>query len=353
MNQDLSPGMLGKRFSGWVGVDLFFVLSGFLIGTILLQERDTKCAFNIKKFYCRRWLRIFPAYYFYLACMLGGSSLFGDHVVYWQGFALASLYLVNLDGAYSLKLAHVPSTLWHTWSLCVEEQFYALFPIALLLVKTRVLSFSISVIAFVYLWRIYLVAHGMHGLRLLWGFDTKIDSIMFGVMAAQVCRSDWFRCNGMRIAGGAKTQFALCSLLLIVCYGLGLVNEQPAYQSLMWGFLFPAVQWLMTMLLVSLYTNQETPLARVLSSKLMVAIGLLSYSLYLWQGVIVFPGMPDAINNLCGGNSLLMEISFYAINFALAAVSYLVIEKPFLRMKERFSATTKPFSGINHQTASK
>jgi peptidoglycan/LPS O-acetylase OafA/YrhL len=129
-------------------------------------------------------------------------------------------------------------------------------------------------------------------------------------------------------------------LLILNCYLLGLVIEQPAYQILMWGLLFPLVQWTMTVLLVSLYTNQATPLARALSSRIMVAIGLLSYSLYLWQGVVVFPGVPEAISSLCGSNTLLMEISFYAINFALAAASYLLIEKPFLRLKQRFSAAT-------------
>ncbi|MDX3853520.1 acyltransferase family protein [Streptomyces sp. AK02-01A] len=130
-----------KRFSGgYVGVDVFFVISGFLITSLLMRELSTTGGISIRKFYARRALRLLPASTLVVVTTLGGAWLFLSKVRFTEyvGDALSSsLYAVNfrlaLSGTDYLAQGSPPSPFQHFWSLAVEEQFYLLWPLLLLL----------------------------------------------------------------------------------------------------------------------------------------------------------------------------------------------------------------------------
>ncbi len=328
-------GWMGKQLSGWVGVDLFFVISGFLITSIILKEQNATGTFNLKNFYTRRWLRIFPAYYFFLSCML----VFG----LWRGqpataYAVAALYLTNLDAAFGWGLVPGGSGVGHTWSLSIEEQFYLTFAPCAFFLRRRLVFLAVAVIAGAYFWRLALLDHGALPLRLLGGFDTKIDSIMYGVLAAHLCQLRVFERGAFKVLADARVQLAVGAAMLVAFHFLGHPGEgAKADQTLFWALKYPLALALMALLIVSLCADPGKPLGRWLSAGPLVWVGRLSYSLYLWHVLPMFPQTHIIIDRLCHGRRYLVEIMTYAICFAAAYFSYRFIESPFLKMKRKFS----------------
>jgi len=112
---------------GWLGVDLFFVLSGFLISNILFVEYTTFGLINIKRFFIRRVFKIFPPFYFFLLSTLLFNYLFNITTLNWERLTSELLYLQS----------YLPRIWMHTWSLSVEEHFYILFSISILIISKR------------------------------------------------------------------------------------------------------------------------------------------------------------------------------------------------------------------------
>ena len=327
-------GWLGAQLNGWVGVDLFFIISGYLITSILLREREKRGSFSLKNFYMRRWLRICPAYYAFLAFMFVWMLFRRQHD--FSAFAVAGFYLTNLDLSAGWGLCTAASGLLHTWSLSVEEQFYLLCPGTLKIVGDKALKLCLGLIAAVYCWRLYLVAAGASWLRLSVGLDTKLDSIMLGVVLAIVLTNQSIRARSERLFANSALQYGVLSGLLISCHFLGHPGTE-LQPMLFWAVKLPVVLLFMTVFLLSLLAQPESKTASFLSSKPLVWIGRLSYSLYLWHVVVNFPCTDAIFQSLCHHKKLLMELAKYATCFGFAASSYYLIEKPFLKLKGKFS----------------
>jgi peptidoglycan/LPS O-acetylase OafA/YrhL len=325
--------LIGEQVNGWVGVELFFIISGFLITSILLKEQDKTGSYNLKNFYVRRWLRLCPAYYTFLLFMMGFMIFRGEHD--FAAFALAGLYLTNIDMCLATGLIPASTGLLHSWSLCVEEQFYLLWPGAMKLSGKKALPICLSLIAAVYLWRLYLASHGTSWMYLSVGLDTKLDSIMCGVAIALLWRLPSWKAKAEQLLKKPFTQAAIAGLLLVACHFVGHPGtEEP---MIFWALKFPIVLMFMSLFLVSLLANQSSPIARFLSTKPMVWIGRLSYSLYLWHVVVNFPITNDVFQTICHHKQSIVEIAKYATCFGLAAGSYYLIEQPFLKLKRKFS----------------
>ncbi len=326
-------GWIGGQLNGWVGVDLFFIISGYLISSILLKEQEKKGTFSLKNFYVRRWLRICPAYYTFLLFMLGFMLFRGGSD--FSAFAMAGLYLTNIDMCASWGLIPATTGLLHSWSLSVEEQFYLLWPGAMKLSGKRAFAVCMFVLVAAYLWRFYLASTGASWLRLSVGLDTKLDSIMLGVAVAFLWRSEMWR-NKLMLIKSSLAQCFIGVALLVACHFLG----HPATETnqvLFWGVKLPVVLMLMVALLVSLLANQTSRLAAVLSSKPMIWVGRLSYSLYLWHVIVNFPCTDGIFQALCHHKRYLVELAKYATCIGFASASYYWVEQPFLKLKGKFS----------------
>ena len=169
---------------GGTGVLLFFVLSGFLITWLLLEEASKTGSVSLRNFYARRALRILPAFYVYAAVMLAYLWLRQRPVNYAQ-LTAALLYVNNYwQGIYG-----DPNTGFsHTWSLAVEEQFYFLWPALFLLLwrnPARMARFLTAGIVFVWIYRLVLL-YGFHVNQgyLYEAFDSRADSLMIGCLLA-------------------------------------------------------------------------------------------------------------------------------------------------------------------------
>src|SRR3954469_22872781 len=166
--------------AGFAGVAVFFVLSGFLITTLLLREEDRTGQISLPLFYMRRALRLFPALWLYLL-VVGGICLAGGLPAHpWHSFVSSLLYIRNLVGR-----GHETD---HLWSLSIEEQFYLLWPVALIALRRRNgarLCLALGVLAAVTVWRIYAAQTGLASDGALYTrSDFRFDAPLFGCALA-------------------------------------------------------------------------------------------------------------------------------------------------------------------------
>jgi peptidoglycan/LPS O-acetylase OafA/YrhL len=179
------PRAIASLFEiGWTGVDLFFVLSGFLITGILLDSRSASNYFS--SFYARRVLRIFPLYYLALSLVLLGGSLrllpSGDHA------GTPAWYFIY---AQNWKFVDVPF-LGHFWSLAVEEQFYFLWPlIVYLFPERRVLQIAIAGSVIAIPLRSVLLSSGINPNYIYWNTFTRMDALLMGAACACLLKEGW------------------------------------------------------------------------------------------------------------------------------------------------------------------
>jgi peptidoglycan/LPS O-acetylase OafA/YrhL len=316
----------GSR-GAWIGVDLFFVLSGFLITRILLQARGSAGAF--RSFWLRRALRIFPLAYAYLALLAalawlapGFAALRDLPAFAWAAGYLANLHIA-LDGWTQPQLALL-------WSLAVEEHFYLLWPLAALSLSRRALIWLLCGVllgAPLLRW-LLLDALGPRGIYVLTPF--RIDTLACGALLALAWESPR-RAQVQRAARWlAWPAFAFVGFVLIA--GLEAVDPATPRWFHVGGFSAIAASFA---IVCALALVRSSPLARALATPALRAVGSISYGLYVWHALVA----------LCVRRALEvlgLDLGLYA-SFALwiaavlvvASASYRWIEAPFLRWKDR------------------
>jgi peptidoglycan/LPS O-acetylase OafA/YrhL len=314
---------------GFLGVDLFFVLSGFLIVTLLLRERRARCDISLKNFYARRTLRIFPLYYGLIAAFTVFYFFIRPHGDRAEEFRAGLPYLL----LYLSNWVEVGTLLGVSWSLAAEEQFYVCWPPVEKWLKTFALPLLLVIIAVSQVIHFGLV----DGVLEDWfGWDssepamlrqTTFTPICLGVLLAHLLdRPRPFRVFqavlGHRLAApvllGAIV--ALCSVLPEDITGVGRLSAHLSF----------------TLFLASVVVREDNGLARFLTLPLVVRIGALSYGIYLLH-LIAFGIINAAFARIgIGVAPLLLFAIGGPLAFAMAEVSYRLWESPFLRLRNRF-----------------
>ena len=303
---------------GWAGVDIFFVLSGFLISTLLLHEISISQTINLKKFYTRRALRLMPAFIGLVVVLLLVSLLSSHYRSQdFDAIFMAAFYVMNWNRAFGWFPGD-GSFLGHTWSLAMEEQFYLLWPFTLIcLVRwRRALPFIIfGLIAVVFSWRLFLVHSGAGFERTYMGFDVHSDALFMGCAVACVSLS-----SRMKLLA---QQF---SILPVVFFGVIFLTfrlESPFTQGVGLSLAGLSAAWIM------IAAMQDGVLKKILSIRPLVYTGRISYGWYLWH----YPLLSVATHLLpkSYGSALLVVFSYL-----VAVMSYHFVERPFLRLKDRF-----------------
>ncbi len=310
------------RVPGPYGVLAFFVLSGFLITWLLLHEERQRGSIDLRSFYVRRSLRIFPAFYAYwLAAMLLWvvANRYGAKPVQWGQALAAFTYTTNY---YQALNGDPNSLLSHTWSLAVEEQFYLLWPLAFsLLGRHRVLGLVLAIGAITTHRHLLYWVHG----DLNWAyeaFDARADHLLIGcLLATALWQGRWPRL-WQRVAT-PQAAWVTVLALLVVTQGDGRI---PWFRNLV-GFTVEPI--LTAMLIVQTMAGRNWPLLRVFNHPRLQLLGDLSYSTYLYQQMSIgfAARMPHGLGLLTG----------LVITYAGAAASYRWVEQPFLRLKARWS----------------
>lgn len=296
---------------GHLGVDVFFVLSGYLITSICLNERHAG-KFRLSAFWARRIRRILPASLVVLLCVVLFSSVYhlaaSQKTVFGTGLSsllfVSNFYLPIFEGGYFAERTS-DNPLSHMWSLSVEEQFYVFFPFLLLLLTGKRFLFVLCLLFVASLWA-YCLADAssvwFHYNPLL-----RFWQILAGGLLA------YFLCAGYTIRVPLIVQLLGFAVLLGAYYFAS--KESHA------GGLFVVLG---TLILIA--SGSASRIGKFLSWKVFVWIGLLSYSLYLWhQPVMAFSRLwePDS--------TYAFLILTFPLTFLFSAISYFLIEQPFIR----------------------
>jgi len=282
------------------GVRIFFVISGYLITTILLDEHAQTSTINLRQFYIRRAYRILPA----AAVFMLYVFIVYWHDLRWYDMGAMLLYVTNFDGARPWMVAHL-------WSLGVEEQFYFLWPSVLRKWYRQSIPILLGVIALAPIYSAacyhFKVPSGGYGT-----FPAVADNLAIGCLLAIF---------GSRIPRiGRWAAFAmLLAVLLIPSYPANTPTRTLFMLFVLWPILHCSIAGLVLHVIQSPY--------RILNVAPVMWLGRISYSLYLWQEPFFFnPARQPAYRLLLG--------------IGLACLSYYVIEQPVLRMRDR--KTTAP-----------
>ena len=318
---------------GFIGVDVFFVISGYLITLIILKEISTNC-FSFVNFYERRARRILPALLIVITASVPFAWLFmlPKALKEYAGSVLSSLFFgsniwfFQQDG-YTTEASALKPFL-HTWSLSIEEQFYMLFPIVLILLWKFCRTYLTGVLIVGLLASLQL-AHFIsadYQNAAFFLLPTRGWELLAGAILAKLELSKG------RISRPALDIAAPLLGLLLICYSIAFYDDQIKHPS--WVTVPPIVG---TMLLIWFCKKGEF-ITDILSSKPFVAIGLISYSLYLWH----FPILAFARINEIGTTDYAQWWHIF-LAFFLAYITYGFIEQP-TRNKKLIS--TKPFLSI-------
>ena len=311
---------------GGLGVLIFFVISGFLITWLLLKEDAHIGTVSLKRFYARRSLRIFPAFYVYALITLTLLTLMRKPIN-WPQAAASLLYVSN----YYQAVKGDPNTaLSHTWSLGIEEQFYLLWPVLFLVLHRRpnvLMQVTAGVIGAVWIYRFVLkfVFHVWQG-YFYEAFDTRMDHLFIGcLLALALCYTRNHKAWGIICERPLVTAFTVGLLIMSIMAEL---RWKDLYRDT-WGFIANPV--LCALLIPQLISLRTDVLVRWLDWPPIQFLGSISYSLYLYQQLILEP-VRKALHVV---PYPVQVVASAAALIGVASFSYRFVEKPFLRLKDK------------------
>lgn len=303
--------------NGPLGVEIFFVISGFLITRLLMHERQRNGKISLSQFYLRRTFRILPAFYCFILFIV---------VCWWLGrYDLRKSDLLAASTfVWNYKVSAAGWVLGHIWSLSVEEQFYLIWPLALVLLGNRAaLRFATALVLAepfirVATYALFPSARGHIPIML----HTRIDALMFGCVTALLYENERFN----------RLYLALCRFHAPMLAAVFIFVLSPILETRFQGAYLLPVGYSMegasiALILVWLIRNAGSATGRLFNSAPARYVGVLSYSLYLWQQPFF-------------DHEKFTTISRFPLNLILLIVaahaSYHLIERPFLSLRQRF-----------------
>ncbi|MDG1846995.1 MAG: acyltransferase family protein [Acidimicrobiales bacterium] len=331
LNADWLPG-------GYLGVDIFFVLSGYLITTLLVLEYDKDQRIDLAGFWARRIRRLMPALFIVLSAIalyfalsssnftrIGlRSDLFSAlfYVANWNFIAEGQSYFTGFESASYVR---------HTWSLAIEEQFYLIWPLTVYgifrLQKQKYIPILLSVVIGTSVFLMGFLYTSSDPSRAYFGTDTRVHQILLGVTLAFLLtgrmREKTLRI-GYRLMPVAVAGIILCFIFL---------KDQAS-------FYYQGGSFLVALSTVVLIAGLEGghPVIKLLQTKLLVSIGLISYGLYLWHWPVIQLVGKEIGPSAHAPNAIIAV----AITFTISTISYRYVEKPVRLMKKLFKWNISP-----------
>ena len=315
--------ILGKQTfkGGFIGVDIFFVISGYLITSIILKELVTTGTFSFKHFYERRVRRILPALLFVMLASLPFAWMyllpssfidFSKSILYSLGFS-SNFYFWYSGQEYGAESGLLKPYL-HTWSLSVEEQFYILFPIVLLVTFKYFRKYLIHILILGFVISLGLADWGSknHPSFNFYVLPTRGWELLAGSILAYY-----------EITNGKRSENKILNLilpfigLLLIGHSILFFNDKMFHPSIY------TLSPIIGVCLIIWFSNKKEIITKILSTKLFVGVGLISYSLYLWHyPIFAFARISEFYQGSLY-NKLLLVITIFILSF----FSYYFIEQ--------------------------
>ena len=324
--------LFGHKYfeGGFIGVDIFFVISGYLITSIIFKELITTGSLNLKYFYERRVRRILPVLLFVMLVsflfawmyLLPISFIdFSNSILYSLGFS--SNFFFHYSGQEYASPSGLHKPFLHTWSLSVEEQFYIIFPATLLLTFKYYRKYLVHILIIGFLISLGVAEWTSRNYpsTSFYFIHTRLWELLAGSILAYY-----------EILKGHRSNYKTLNLilpmvgLLLIAHSVFFFNDEIFHPS------FLTLSSIIGVCLIIWFSNRGEFITRILSSKLFVGIGLISYSLYLWHYPIF------AFSRVTGFTfeNKIGQILSVVIIFILSVASYYFIEKPFRNKKYQF-----------------
>jgi peptidoglycan/LPS O-acetylase OafA/YrhL len=326
---------------GFLGVEVFFVLSGFLITTLLLREHERTRRISLSRFFQRRALRLLPAFAAFLigyavvtaVAMSAAGGPWNARAQIGVPVLESIFYVSNLAQAFHGVL---PPGIRQLWSLAAEEQFYLLWPLALVVLLRRrtppaaLARMLIAGIAAVAVLRFSLDVAGVDRIRLYFAPTTSCDALLAGCLfavwfvhgtGARILRSPDFRRVAVPLVlAGAAAQVALMDSW----------TNPLLYRWVMLPFALEC-----GFLLFAVATDATSLLSRALACRPLCYLGRISYGLYLWHPLVLWARFSGLLPRVS-----LTATEAVALALVIAILSYNLVEQPFLRRKQRLAGST-------------
>lgn len=343
---------------GFLGVDLFFVLSGYLISSLLIKEFKENGRINLVNFYVRRARRLLPAVYLMITVVLIIMVLFNkvllekSHLDAIFGYIYVSNWWYIFHQVDYFDSFGSISPFKHLWSLAIEEQFYMFFPLLFIVLNrqnkdkkiTNIFKYGVILLIIVSL-TLHIILFDINNInRVYYGTDTRMFSLLIGVLGAIIYpmtnlkRKVTLKINRLYSSVGATAILLFVSLMFIV-------NE---YSTFLYygGFLLFSILFLLIIITVG---QQGTYISRFLSFKPLVYVGKFSYSLYLWHFPILVLTTP--VSEI-GSPNILFNILRVILIFIVSYFSYRFVEMP-IRYKGFSQYITELTNALKNYTSNK
>jgi peptidoglycan/LPS O-acetylase OafA/YrhL len=304
---------------GGYGVDVFFVLSGFLITGILAREYERAGGIRLPTFYFRRLLRLTPALFIMVIFFTAlRAVLFPNQ---WPGFiwreTLPSLLYIS---DFTKIFTRFPHVFGHMWSLAIEEQFYLMWPLVLLIALPHGARFTLwlalGIATASALWRAALVAHGMP--LQYWpsqGFETHLDGLLIGAALAMAPTS-------------ARVAIARLWTPAIVVFLWSVFTFDKSMHANYYGIAV-LIEICTAVVIAKIVTDQKHVLTRSLDWWPLAQLGLISYAFYLWHGPIL-----NVIKDLFGIEGWTQAALTLPLTILMAGLSWVLVERPARRWRD-------------------
>lgn len=327
---------------GFLGVDLFFVLSGYLISSLIIKEYRKTGSINLYNFYLRRARRLLPAVYFMITVGIILMVMFNEVLLKKSHLDAIFGYIYSSNWWYIFhKLDYFDSfgsqsPFKHLWSLAIEEQFYMIFPLLFLLINSKKKgkdgthklskSFLYIVLGLIF---VSLVTHILlfdinNISRIYFGTDTRAFSLLVGVVGAILYPMDKLN---TKITPQENIVYSVISLISIATL-ITIMIYTSEYNTWLYrgGFLLVAI---LGIIIIISSGKQHTVMAKLLSFKPVVFIGKISYSLYLWHFPILVLTTP--VSEI-GNPNIFYVILRVILTFIVAIISYVFVETPIRKL---------------------
>lgn len=305
---------------GFLGVDLFFVISGYLMTTITINDIE-KNKFSFITFFEKRFKRILPAYLFFLLIIsILGSLVFIYTDIYKLRLSMvkaikfiSNLYFSTGDSYFGAKLSENP--LLHTWSLSIEMQFYLILPFILFFFKKHLLPIFITLIIIITAYSTYEIFFTNNQQKIYFSLISRIPEFLIGSVYSIVFK------NGLDFSRQKNNVIAVCSFLALIICSFYYTEETP----------FPGILALIPCIAgANILVLKNNTITDILSNKALVYIGELSYSLYLWHwGIIALIRYINGVYDLTPAEVIFIII----LTFVISWFSYNFLENRFRKTK--------------------
>ena len=308
---------------GFIGVDIFFVISGYLITSIILKELITTGTFSFKHFYERRVRRILPALLFVMLASLPFAWMylipssfidFSKSIIY--SLAFGSNFYFHYSGQQYGAESGLLKPFLHTWSLSVELQFYILFPIVLIIIFKYLRKYLIHILILGFVISLVLADWGSrnHSSFNFYILPTRSFELLAGSILA------YYEINNGHRSENKRLNLILPTIgLLLIGHSIFFFNDKMFHPS------FYTLSPIIGVCFIIWFSSKNELITKLLSTKLFTGIGLISYSLYLWH----YPIFAFARLNDIFYQNFFFKLGFILLNMFLSIFSYFLVEKNF------------------------